>query len=102
MIAMDGNFQQQHYAYASKDNPREDQYPHSFLPPSKVHLDVAAIEETDESAVGINPPCSDQHKVADDTQNDSTWDKCDDNGLFASTCRHDVPLMHINVYKTGE
>ncbi|WAR61524.1 hypothetical protein PtB15_12B212 [Puccinia triticina] len=54
MIAMDGNFQQQHYAYASKDNPREDQYPHSFLPPSKVHLDVAAIEETDESAVGIN------------------------------------------------
>ncbi|WAR60056.1 hypothetical protein PtB15_11B698 [Puccinia triticina] len=54
MIAMDGNFQQRHYAYASKDNPREDQYPHSFLPPSKVHLDVAAIEETDESAVGIN------------------------------------------------
>ncbi|POV99886.1 hypothetical protein PSHT_13345 [Puccinia striiformis] len=50
----------------------------------------------------INPPCSEMHKAADDTRNGTTWDKCDDNGLFASTCRHDVPLMLINIYKTGE
>ncbi|KAA1092616.1 hypothetical protein PGT21_008550 [Puccinia graminis f. sp. tritici] len=86
IVAMDGNFQQRHYAYASKDEPREDQYPHSFLPPSKISSDVLAIEETEASAVGINPPCSDQHKAANDTRDESTWDKCDDNGLFASTC----------------
>ncbi|OAV92416.1 hypothetical protein PTTG_06134, partial [Puccinia triticina 1-1 BBBD Race 1] len=80
MIAMDGNFQQRHYADASQDNPREEQYPESFIVPLKIVNDAEA------------PPCSDQHKAADDTRNGSTWEKCDDNGLFASTCRHDVPL----------
>ncbi|POW08653.1 hypothetical protein PSTT_07380 [Puccinia striiformis] len=42
------------------------------------------------------------HKAANDTRDGSTWDKCDDNGLFASTCRHDVPLIIANIHKTGE
>ncbi|KAA1104063.1 hypothetical protein PGT21_009222 [Puccinia graminis f. sp. tritici] len=102
MIAMDGNFQQRHYAYASKDEPREDQYPSMFLSPSKIAVDMQAISTSEHQAVGINPPCSDTHKAANDSRNESTWEKCDDNGLFASTCRHDVPLMMVNIHKTGE
>ncbi|OAV95762.1 hypothetical protein PTTG_26579 [Puccinia triticina 1-1 BBBD Race 1] len=48
------------------------------------------------------PPCSDQHKAADNLWNGSTWEKCDNNRLFASKCHHDVPLLMINIYKTGE
>jgi hypothetical protein len=54
MIAMDGNFQQRHYAYASKDNPREDQYPPSFLTPSQIAVDMQAISTSEHHAVGIN------------------------------------------------
>ncbi|KNE88232.1 hypothetical protein PSTG_18372, partial [Puccinia striiformis f. sp. tritici PST-78] len=64
--------------------------------------DIEQLTATEDAATGINPPCSEMHKAADDTRNGTTWDKCDDNGLFASTCRHDVPLMLINIYKTGE
>ncbi|OAV96358.1 hypothetical protein PTTG_00674, partial [Puccinia triticina 1-1 BBBD Race 1] len=48
------------------------------------------------------PPCSNSHTAANNTQNGSTWDKCDDNAIFASTCRHDVLLMLTNIYKTGK
>ena len=48
------------------------------------------------------PPCSDSHKAANDTRGETTWEKCDDNGLFASTCRHDIPLLFVNIHKTGE
>jgi hypothetical protein len=54
MIAMDGNFQQRHYAYASKDEPREEQYPQSFLPPSKISFDEDALSTSNHMAVGIN------------------------------------------------
>ncbi|POV99120.1 hypothetical protein PSTT_14030 [Puccinia striiformis] len=101
-LNMDGNFQQRHYCHASKDCPRNDQYPALFLPPSKIASDIEQLTATEDAATGINPPCSEMHKAADDTRNGTTWDKCDDNGLFASTCRHDVPLMLINIYKTGE
>ncbi|KAH9442372.1 hypothetical protein Pst134EB_028627 [Puccinia striiformis f. sp. tritici] len=93
-LNMDGNFQQRHYCHASKDCPRNDQYPALFLPPSKIASDIEQLTATEDAATGIN--------AADDTRNGTTWDKCDDNGLFASTCRHDVPLMLINIYKTGE
>ncbi|WAR62145.1 hypothetical protein PtB15_14B239 [Puccinia triticina] len=73
MIALDGNFQQRHYADASKDDPREDQYPESFILPSKITNNAEA------------PPCSDQHKAADNLWNGSTWEKCDNNRLFANS-----------------
>lgn len=47
-------------------------------------------------------PCSDSHTAANDVRNSSSWDKCDDTGLFGSTCRHDIPLKLANIYKTGE
>ncbi|WAQ87974.1 hypothetical protein PtA15_9A99 [Puccinia triticina] len=37
IIAMDGNYQQRHYAHASKDSPSNAQYPPTFLPPSEVN-----------------------------------------------------------------
>ncbi|PLW28644.1 hypothetical protein PCASD_18578 [Puccinia coronata f. sp. avenae] len=101
-MALDGNFQQRHYAYASKDNPPEDRYPQAFIPPSKIAADAVTFTATDSAAQGIDPPCSDSHKAANDTQNETTWEKCDDNGLFASACRHDIPLSFINIHKTGE
>ncbi|PLW33843.1 hypothetical protein PCASD_15868 [Puccinia coronata f. sp. avenae] len=101
-MALDGNFQQRHYAYASKDNPPEDRYPQAFIPPSKIAADAVTFTATDSAAQGIDPPCSDSHKAANDTQNKTTWEKCDDNGLFASACRHDIPLSFINIHKTRE
>ncbi|KAI7956460.1 hypothetical protein MJO28_003555 [Puccinia striiformis f. sp. tritici] len=101
-LSMDGNFQQRHYAHSSKDCPVEDQYPELFLRPSKITTDIEQLAATDAVATGINPPCSETHKAANDTRDGSTWDKCDDNGLFASTCRHDVPLIIANIHKTGE
>ncbi|OAV99608.1 hypothetical protein PTTG_11734 [Puccinia triticina 1-1 BBBD Race 1] len=102
IVALDGNFQQRHYAYASKDNPDEEKYPKSFVRPSKIAADAVLFTATDSAAVGIDPPCSDTHKAANDTRNETTWEKCDDNGLFASTCRHDIPLLFVNIFKTGE
>ncbi|PLW37970.1 hypothetical protein PCASD_10036 [Puccinia coronata f. sp. avenae] len=101
-MALDGNFQQRHYAYASKDNPPEDRYPQAFIPPSKIAANAVTFTATDSAAQGIDPPCSDSHKAANDTRNETTWEKCDDNGLFASACRHDIPLSFINIHKTGE
>ncbi|WAR56768.1 hypothetical protein PtB15_7B618 [Puccinia triticina] len=54
IIAMDGNFQQRHYAHASKDRPRDDQYPVDFLSPSQLNADVTAVESTKAVAVGID------------------------------------------------
>ncbi|POW09206.1 hypothetical protein PSHT_09260 [Puccinia striiformis] len=101
-LSMDGNFQQRHYAHSSKDCPVEDQYPELFLRPSQITTDIEQLAATDAVATGINPPCSETHKAANDTRDGSTWDKCDDNGLFASTCRHNVPLIIANIHKTGE
>ncbi|PLW18435.1 hypothetical protein PCASD_06709 [Puccinia coronata f. sp. avenae] len=102
IIALDGNFQQRHYAHASKDNPSEQQYPPGFVLPSRTVIDYQAVEESESLALGINPPCSDVHKAANDSRDGSTWDKCDDSGLFASACRHDAPLLFVNIYKSGE
>ncbi|OAV88854.1 hypothetical protein PTTG_08822, partial [Puccinia triticina 1-1 BBBD Race 1] len=96
--SLERNFQQQHYADASKDNPREEQYPESFNPSFKDCEQHGGFECI--RTCGSRNQY--QHKAADDTRNGSTWEKCDNNGLFASTCRHDVPLLMINIYKTGE
>ncbi|KAA1083337.1 hypothetical protein PGTUg99_029010 [Puccinia graminis f. sp. tritici] len=102
ILAMDGNFQQRHYTHASRDNPGEDQYPIDFLTPSQLNTDVQAVASTEGAAVGIDPPCSDSHKAANDTRSGTSWEKCDDNGLFASACRHDAPLLFANIFQTGE
>jgi hypothetical protein len=57
IIAMDGNFQQRHYAYSSKDTPSEDQYPPSFIQPSQIVLDVQSIQATEAAARGIDVCC---------------------------------------------
>ncbi|KAA1068831.1 hypothetical protein PGT21_003225 [Puccinia graminis f. sp. tritici] len=59
IIALDVNFQQRHYAYASKDNPPESHYPRSFVKPSKITNVADTLTATDASAVGIDPPCAD-------------------------------------------
>ncbi|PLW34088.1 hypothetical protein PCASD_13099 [Puccinia coronata f. sp. avenae] len=102
IVAMDGNFQQSHYAHASKDNPSDQQYPPIFLSPSLVNTKAAEVEATDANVDGITEPCAESHKAADNSRDATTWEKCDDSGLFASACRHDVPLVYTNIYKTGE
>jgi hypothetical protein len=54
IMALDGNFQQRHYAYASKDNPPEDRYPQAFIPPSKIAADAVTFTATDSAAQGID------------------------------------------------
>ncbi|OAW00171.1 hypothetical protein PTTG_25187 [Puccinia triticina 1-1 BBBD Race 1] len=102
IIAMDGNYQQRHYAHASKDSPSNAQYPPTFLPPSEVNTSEALCESTDANVTGIKDPCALAHKAADDARDATTWQKCDDSGLFAGACRHDIPLLYTNVYKSGE
>jgi hypothetical protein len=46
-MAMDGNYQQRHYAHASKDSPTDSQYPPSFLPPGKINPHMLAVEATE-------------------------------------------------------
>ncbi|KAI7933058.1 hypothetical protein MJO29_017050 [Puccinia striiformis f. sp. tritici] len=53
-LNMDGNFQQRHYCHASKDCPRNDQYPALFLPPSKIASDIEQLTATEDAATGIN------------------------------------------------
>ncbi|OAV98637.1 hypothetical protein PTTG_25604 [Puccinia triticina 1-1 BBBD Race 1] len=102
IIAMDGNYQQRHYAHASKDSPTNAQYPPSFLPPSDVNTSKALCEATDTHVTGIEDPCALAHKAANDTRGATTWQKCDDSGLFGAACRHDVPLLYANIYQSGE
>ncbi|WAR55412.1 hypothetical protein PtB15_6B153 [Puccinia triticina] len=80
IIAMDGNYQKRHYAYASKDLPTNSQYPPTFLPPSGVNTSEALCEATNVHVTGVEDPCALAHKVADDTRDNTTWQKCDDNG----------------------
>jgi hypothetical protein len=63
-MALDGNFQQRHYAYASKDNPPESKYPHAFIPPSRIVADAVTFAATDSAAEGIDVSdlCSKNHK----------------------------------------
>ncbi|PLW11649.1 hypothetical protein PCANC_21650 [Puccinia coronata f. sp. avenae] len=102
IMAMDGNYQQRHYAHASKDSPTDSQYPPSFLPPGKINPHMLAVEATEGNVAEVEDPCAESHKVADDKRDGTTWEKCDDSGLFATACRHDVPLLYANVYKSGE
>lgn len=103
IFCMDGNFQQRHNAQASKDTPTDDQYPSIFVKPSEVSKDEATVQTTENMPIdGGQNPCSDSHKAANDLRNTSTWSQCDDTGLFAALCRHDVPLQVVNVYKSGE
>lgn len=103
IVCMDGNFQHRHNILASKDNPDESQYPSIFVRPSEIAKHKTPLDppppDKDEVA---DDPCGDAHKAANDTQNASTWDQCDDTGLFAMACRHDVPLLMANIYQSGE
>lgn len=49
-IAMDENFQHCHQCHASKHLPQEDQYPSSFIKPSKLKKEVVACKQTDAKA----------------------------------------------------
>lgn len=53
IIAMDGNFQHRHQSHASKDLPQEDQYPETFIRPSKLETEVVACQQTDAQAHNI-------------------------------------------------
>ncbi|EGF98310.1 uncharacterized protein MELLADRAFT_96026 [Melampsora larici-populina 98AG31] len=102
IIAMDGNFQHRHQSHASKDSPQEDQYPSSFIKPSKLEKEVVACNKTNAQANHIKTSCSDSHTAANDVRNSTSWDRCDYTGLFAGACRHDVPLYFANIYQSGE
>ncbi|PLW14475.1 hypothetical protein PCANC_15146 [Puccinia coronata f. sp. avenae] len=102
ILAMDGKYQQRHYAHASKDSPTDCQYPPLFLPPCQIKPHVLAVEATEANVADVEDPCAESHKVADDERDGTTWEKCDDSGLFATACRHNVPLLYANVYKSGE
>ncbi|KAH9821140.1 hypothetical protein DFH28DRAFT_923571 [Melampsora americana] len=103
IFCMDGNFQQRHNAQASKDTPTDNQYPLIFVKPSEVSKDKATVQTTKNIPIqGGQNPCSDSHKAANDLRNTSTWSQCDDTGLFAASCQHDVPLQLVNIYKSGE
>ena len=54
IIAMDGNYQQRHYAYASKDSPSDNQYPSYFLAPGDISPYASAVETTEARVVGID------------------------------------------------
>ncbi|KAH9806698.1 hypothetical protein DFH28DRAFT_1165121 [Melampsora americana] len=104
IICMDGNFQHRHNVLASKDNPTDDQYPSIFVPPSQIEKQKVKVVAAADAAANQAPedPCSQAHKTANDTRDSSTWDKCDDTGLFAAACRHDVTLALANIFKSGE
>ncbi|PLW24304.1 hypothetical protein PCASD_09261 [Puccinia coronata f. sp. avenae] len=120
IVAMDGNFQQQHYAHASKDTPDKDQYPPSFLPPSLVNTRAAEVKATNSNVANIDAPCAESHKTADDTRDATTWEKCDNSGLFAGEWLHSklkgakstvfearkalakLHLLHISSRNTGK
>ncbi|KAH9807201.1 hypothetical protein DFH28DRAFT_830583, partial [Melampsora americana] len=100
IICMDGNFQHRHNKLASKDTPEERHYPAIFVQPSQMAKDQHPTNAS--NADNVSDPCADAHKAANDTRSSSTWDKCDDTGLFAAACRHDVPLLLANIYQSGE
>ncbi|KAH9809146.1 hypothetical protein DFH28DRAFT_1067209 [Melampsora americana] len=102
IIAMDGNFQHRHQTHASKDSPTNKDYPSSFIPPAQVDVHASVIKDTENRAKDLKTACSDSHTAANDVRNSTSWDRCDDTGLFGSACRHDVPLKLINIYKSGE
>lgn len=47
IVAMDGNFQHRHNTYASKDSPKDEDYPASFLPPSQINSAQRVFSLTD-------------------------------------------------------
>ncbi|OAW00012.1 hypothetical protein PTTG_25140 [Puccinia triticina 1-1 BBBD Race 1] len=106
ILAMDSNYQQRHYAHAhhnaSKDSPLDNQYPPIFLRPSEISSSTTLCEETEVHVASIDDPCAKSQKVAEDTRDATTWEKCDDSGIFGSACRHNVPLLYANIFKTGE
>ncbi|EGG09298.1 uncharacterized protein MELLADRAFT_96308 [Melampsora larici-populina 98AG31] len=104
IVCMDGNFQHQHNILASKDNSEEAQYPAIFMRPSEIAKQetTTALPRPAAPATDEDDPCGEAHKTANDTRGKSTWDQCDDTGLFAMSCRHDVPLLLANIYQSGE
>ncbi|KAH9806840.1 hypothetical protein DFH28DRAFT_905432 [Melampsora americana] len=103
IVCMDGNFQHRHNKLASKDNPDESHYPDIFVRPSEIAKHNVSMDPPPRANnQDDDDPCGEAHKTANDTRNSSTWDQCDDTGLFALACRHDVPLLMANIYQSGE
>ncbi|EGG12645.1 uncharacterized protein MELLADRAFT_86843 [Melampsora larici-populina 98AG31] len=102
ILAMDGNFQHRHHLKASTDQPAEEDYPSLFITPLHISIHERKVEDTASQAKGLKTACSESHTAADDVRNSSSWEQCDDTGVFGSTCRHDVPLRFVNIYKSGE
>ncbi|KAH9820410.1 hypothetical protein DFH28DRAFT_1121694 [Melampsora americana] len=103
IICADGNFQHRHYAYASKDNPAEHDYHSSFLLPSQITKVAELCKNTASLASDIKTACSDSHTAANDTRSSASWRKsCDDNGLFAFACRHELMLKMANLHEESE
>ncbi|KAH9825270.1 hypothetical protein DFH28DRAFT_21067 [Melampsora americana] len=102
ILAMDGNFQQRHQIHASKDTPLDSDYPTSFLPPAEIEKSASTLQQSENQVKDLKTACSDSHTAANDVRNSTSWDRCDDTGLFAAACRHDVPLKFVNIYQSGE
>ncbi|KAH9809381.1 hypothetical protein DFH28DRAFT_934048 [Melampsora americana] len=95
-----------HNTKASKDHPLDNQYPPIFVKPSNIQKNENAVNSTgdvvDEGGQPFQNVCSNSHKAANDLSNTSIWAHCDDTGLVAASCQHNVPLRIANIYKTGE
>ncbi|KAH9814036.1 hypothetical protein DFH28DRAFT_1127625 [Melampsora americana] len=100
IIYGNGNFQQLHYSYARKDNPAKHEYPSSFFLPSQISKVAHLVKKTAAKGSDIKTACLDSHTAANDTCSSATWRKsCDDNGLCAFACRHDIMLKMANLYE---
>ncbi|WAQ84805.1 hypothetical protein PtA15_5A378 [Puccinia triticina] len=109
IIAMDGNFQQRHYAYASKDNPPESKYPSSFIPPSGIALDATQFSATKGAAVGIDLESANQiheesalalaelHRVANPHTPGSNY-----TNQFFEQQWNDEQAYHVNTNRTAD
>ncbi|KAH9808077.1 hypothetical protein DFH28DRAFT_1088308 [Melampsora americana] len=95
IIAMDGYFQHHHQSHTN-------QYPDSFIQPSKLEKEVVASQQTNAQAHNIKTSCSNSHTAANDVCNRSSWDRCGETGLFVAACCHDGPLHFVNIYQSGE
>ncbi|KAG0151131.1 hypothetical protein CROQUDRAFT_130304 [Cronartium quercuum f. sp. fusiforme G11] len=60
----DGNFQHQHQAHSSKDDPTDDQYPQSFLKAAQISKHQLTCNLTDAQAQTVKSACSNSHKAA--------------------------------------
>lgn len=46
--------------------------------------------------------CTESHKGANNTQNETTWKGCDNTGIMGSCCQHDSVIFLPNIHGPGE